>query len=154
VAVVYLFLSPARVRAEVDEAGNVYEGRAREDSGRPVGTVDAATGTVYRRRRGGQLRPVGEVDNEGVVYAVEGQGIWPWPRRRQLVPILEVDSAGDIYDLTTVNRRPRIGEVDGPTSVHYAGGAALLLWLLHRRERINRDTYFWYQMSAGQRGLK
>jgi hypothetical protein len=153
VAVVHLFLSPARVRAEVDEAGNVFEGPAREDSGHPVGAVDAA-GTVYRRRRGGQLRRVGEVDAEGVVYVLEAQGIWLWPRRGQLVPILEVDSAGDIYDLTTVNRRPRIGAVDGPTSVHYAGGAALLLWLLHRRERISRDTYFWYQMSAGQQGLK
>jgi hypothetical protein len=119
-----------------------------------VGTVDAATGTVYRRRRGGQLRRVGEVDNEGVVYALERPGIWSWPRRRQPVPVLEVDSAGDIYELTTVNRRPRIGEVEGQTSVLYAGGAALLLWLLHRRERISRDTYFWYQMSAGQRGLK
>jgi len=154
VAVVNLFLSPARVRAEVDAEGNIYEGAAREDAGSPVGTVDAATGTVYRRRRGGQLRRVGEVDNEGVVYALERQGFWPWLRRRQPVPILEVDSAGDIYDLTTVNRRPRIGEVEGQTSVLYAGGAALLLWLLHRRERISRDTYFWYQMSAGQRGLK
>ncbi len=153
-AVVNLFLSPARVRAEVDAEGNVYEGATGEDLGSPVGTVDGATGTVYRLRRGGRLRRVGEVDNEGVVYALEAQRIWPWPRRGQLVPVLEIDSAGDIYDLTTVNRRPRIGEVDGRTSVLYAGGAALLLWLLHRRERISQDTYFWYQMSAGQRGLK
>jgi hypothetical protein len=154
VAVVNLVLSPARVRAEVDAEGNIYEGAVREDAGPPVGIVDAATGTVYRRRRGGQLRPVGEVDNEGVVYALERQGFWPWLRRRQPVPVLEVDSAGDIYELTTVNRRPRLGEVEGQTSVLYAGGAALLLWLLHRRERISRDTYFWYEMSAGQRGLK
>jgi hypothetical protein len=154
VAFVSLFLSPARVSAEVDSEGNVYEGRVGEDTGSPVGTVDAATGIVYRRQRGGQLRRVGEVDAEGVVYALERQGFWPWARQGQPLPILEIDSDGEIYDLTTVNRRPRIGEVDGPTSVFHAGGAALLLWLLHRRERINRDTYFWYQMSAGQRGLK
>lgn len=153
-AVVSLLLSPARVSAEVDAEGNVYEGRVGEDLGRPVGRVDAATGTVYRRSRGGQLRRVGEVDAEGVVYVLERQGFWPWARRGQPVPILEIDSAGDIYDLTTVNRRPQIGEVDGQTSVFYAGGAALLLWLLHRRERISQDTYFWYQMSAGQRGLR
>jgi hypothetical protein len=138
----------------VDAEGNVYEGRVGEDAGSPVGTVDGAGGAVYRRRRGGQLRRVGEVDGEGVVYMLEARGIWPWTRRGEPLPLLEVDSAGDIYDLTTVNRRPRIGEVDGETSVRYAGGAALLLWLLHRRERISRDTYFWYQMSAGQRGLR
>jgi hypothetical protein len=154
VAVVSLFLAPARVSAEVDSEGNVYEGRVGEDPGSPVGAVDAATGTVYRRRRGGQLRRVGEVDAEGVVYVLERRGFWPWARGGPPLPILEIDSAGDIYDLTTVNRRPRIGEVDGPTSVFYAGGAALLLWLLHRRERISRDTYLWYQMSAGQHGLR